>query len=912
MLLGRWGECELLDQALADARAGRSRVVVLRGEAGAGKSALLDYLRGRVTGWHVATAVGVESEIEFAYSGLHQLCTPILDRLDRLPTPQRSTLATVFGLETGPAPDRFMVALATLTLLAEVAEDRPLLCVIDDAQWLDAGSAQVAAFVARRLAAERIALVCASRSTAGDDAFSGLPELFVDGLPDDDARRLLLENVHGPIDAGVCDRIVAESHGNPLALLELPRTWTADEFAGGFGHPKAQPLVSRIEQSFGRRLNDLPAETQLFLLAAAAEPLGDPLLLFRAAEALGLELPAADPAVEADLINLGRRIEFAHPLVRSVAYHSAASADRQRVHRALAEATDRERDPDRRAWHLAGATAEPAEEVALELEESAGRAQSRGGVAAAAAFLELAAKLSPDPERRAKRALRAAAAKQLAGAAEAALGLVAMASAGPLDQADAALAQRLTGQIFLDQRRVEEAVPFLLDAARRLERVEPALARETYLEALRAASVGSRLSHETLREVATAARTAPRSSATRAVDLLVEGLAVRFTDGYVASVPLLQQALSAVCAEGGSNERDVRWPWLARRVAPDLFDDEAFHLTATRSLELARERGALGVLPMALHVLAIFRTLEGHLDAAEALLDESDRISDAIRVPRVLVGRPVLAGFRGDAAAVSKLVEVDQPLAIGRGEGVLLTFAEHARAVLGNGLGRHEEALVAAASASERDELWVSTWSLPELVEAAARAGRADAAAAGLERLSERTQATRTPLALGVEARSRALVSEGAEAEALYRDALHNLSRCRFASELARAHLVYGEWLRRNARRSDSCEQLQVAHEMLARMGMHAFTERARRELIAAGANVRKREAETRSDLTAQEAQIAQLASEGYSNPEIAAQLFLSPRTIEWHLRKVFAKLDVSSRKDIGAALRSKPERETF
>jgi DNA-binding CsgD family transcriptional regulator len=491
----------------------------------------------------------------------------------------------------------------------------------------------------------------------------------------------------------------------------------------------------------------------------------------------------------------------------------------------------------------------------------------------------------------------------LAGRADAALALVATASAGPLNHVEAAQAQRLKGQVFLDQRRVEEAVPFLLDAARQLELVEPALARETYLEALRAASVGSRFSREILRNVAEAARCAPRSSAPRAVDLLVEGLAVRFTDGYVASVPILQQALSAVRDEGRTKDRDVRWPWLARRVAPDLFDDETFHLTATRSLELARERGALGVLPMALHVLAIFRTLEGELAEAEALLDEADVISDAIGAPRIVVGRPVLAGYRGDERAVSTLIESDQPLAIGRGEGVVLTFGEHARAVLGNGLGRYEEALVAAEGASAGDEIWVSTWSLPELVEAAARSGRTDAAAAGLERLTERTQAAGTPLALGVEARSRALLSEAAGTEALYREALDHLSRCRFASELARTHLVYGEWLRRTGRRVDSREQLRIAHDMLATMGMHAFAERAGRELMATGATVRKREAETRSDLTAQESQIAQLASDGYSNPEIAAQLFLSPRTVEWHLRKVFAKLEVSSRRDIGAAL---------
>jgi hypothetical protein len=491
-LLGRRGECEALDRVLADALAGRSRVLVLRGDAGAGKSALLGYVAERAAGCHVAAAAGVESEMELPFGGLHQLCARMLGDLDRLPAPQRSALATVFGRDAGPAPGPFLAGLATLTLLAEVAERQRLVCIVDDAQWLDATSAQILAFVARRLLAERIAFVCAARTGIGDGVFDGLPVLAIGGLGDGDARALLLRNMHGPLDAAVFEQIITESHGNPLALIELPRTWQGAEVAGGFGLPADRRVDSRIEHSYATRLNELPADTQLLVLTAAAEPLGDPVVLQRAAETLGLEMAAAGPAVDAGLLKLAGRVEFAHPLVRSAAYRSAAADDRHRAHRALAEATDGDRDPDRRAWHRARATRGPDEEIAAELEHSAGRAQARGGVAAAAAFLERATALSPDPRTRARRALEAADAKELAGAPEAASTLLAVALDGPLDERDSALAQRLTGQIALDLRRVGEAVPSLLDAARRLESIEPDVARDAYLEAIRAGQIGGR------------------------------------------------------------------------------------------------------------------------------------------------------------------------------------------------------------------------------------------------------------------------------------------------------------------------------------------------------------------------------------------------------------------------------------
>ena len=463
--------------------------------------------------------------------------------------------------------------------------------------------------------------------------------------------------------------------------------------------------------------------------------------------------------------------------------------------------------------------------------------------------------------------------------------------------------QRLYGQIALDTRRGGEAVPLLLDAARQLEPLDPARARETYLEALRAASIAGRLG-DGARAAAQAARRAPSpQGAPRAVELLLEGLAVRFTDGYAVGAPTLKRALSAVREQGGRAGQDVRWPWTARRVAPDLFDDDAWHALATRNVQVARDAGALSVLPLALNYCATMRIYEGNLEIAAALLDEADAIADATGTAPIVFGRLQLAGFRGDEAQVSALMETSEPAAVARGEGVVLTFAEHTRAVLHNGLGHYQAALDPAQSASAQDELMLPVWSLPELIEAAVRCGRTELAADALERLCERTQAAGTELALGIEARSRALLSDGEVAERLYREAIKRLGGTRMHPALVRAHLLYGEWLRRENRRGNAREQLRTAYDRLTAMGMQAFAERARRELLATGETVRKRTVQTRYELTAQELQIARLAGDGLSNSEIAAQLFLSARTIEWHLRKVFSKLGISSRRELSRAL---------
>jgi DNA-binding CsgD family transcriptional regulator len=902
-LAGRGAEGARLDRLLADARAGQSAVLVLRGEPGIGKTALLGYAAERAAGFQVVRAAGVESEMELPFAGLHQLCGPMLGGLRRLPPPQRGAMGTAFGLSSGGQPDRFLVGLAVLSLLSDAAEERPLLCLIDDAQWLDRSSAQVLAFVARRLQAESVVLLFAEREPGDLDELAGLPDLPLRGLPGDSARELLASAISGPLDDRVRDRILAEARGNPLALLELPRELSPATLAGGFGLPDGLPLPGRIEASFRLRVQQLPAATQRLLLVAAAEPTGEPALLWRAAGMLGIPAEAVGPAQADGLLSIGAQVTFRHPLLRSAVYNAADADERRSAHRVLAVATDAETDPDRRAWHRAHATLALDEDVARELERSAGRAQARGGLAAAAAFLERAAALTPDRGRRARRALDAARAKHLAGAPQEASTLLATASAGPLGDFDRAMLQRLHGQIALDTRHGRDAVPLLLEAARQLEPLDPALARETYLEALRAASIAGRLG-DGARAAAEAARRAPSPEGVpRAVDLLLDGLAVRFTDGYAASASALKLALSAVRHQGRRPGQDVRWPWSARRVAPELFDDDAWHELATRNVQIARDAGALAVLPLALNYLAVMRIFDGNLEAAAALVDEADAIADATGTAPIVFGRLQLAGFRGDQAQTSALIEASEPAAIARGEGVILTFGEHTRAVLHNGLGHYQAALDPAQSASALDELMYSVWSLPELVEAAIRCSRTELAADALERLCERTQSGGTELALGIEARSRALLSDGEPAERLYREAIQRLGRTRMRPALARAHLLYGEWLRRENRRGDARDQLRTSYEGLTAMGMEAFAERARRELVATGETVHKRTVQARYELTPQEVQIARLASDGLSNPEIAAQLFLSTRTVEWHLRKVFSKLGIGSRRELGRAL---------
>ncbi|MGY1679291.1 ATP-binding protein [Geodermatophilus sp. SYSU D01176] len=901
-LLGRRMECETLSTLVAAAKAGRSQVLVLRGEPGIGKTALLDFLLERAAGCSVGRAAGVESEMELAFAGLHQVCSPHLDRLTKLPEPQQEALGTAFGLRPGGPPDRFLVGLAALTLLSAVAEEQPLVCAVDDAQWLDRASAQALEFVARRLVHHRVAMVFAVRESDEEPTLTGFPQLVVRGLPTRDAAALLESTVNGALDPRVRDRILAESHGNPLALLELPRGPSAAELAfGGDAGSGATPLAQRLEQGFLRQVALLPHPSRRLLQAAAAEPVGDVALLWRAAGRLGIGPEAAAAAEASGLVELRDRVRFRHPLVRSAVYRSATPADRRDVHRALADATDPDVDPDRRAWHRSRAAVGPDEDVAAELERSAERASGHGGLAAAAAFLECAAALTPDPVRRVGRSLHAAAAKVRAGSFDDASALLATVEAGPLGVAERARADLLRAEISFAGNRGNASLPLLLPAARRLEPLDARLARDTYLDALSAALFAGRLAAGPgARQVAEAVRQAQSPDASRTEDALLAGLAVLFTDGYARAAPLLQRAVQALVAEEPALDEALRAGWLAAATAASLWDDAGWDVLTRRYLDTAREAGALAALPLALHTRAVALLLTGDLATAASLVEETRSVLEVTKTSLAPYGEVGLLAVRGDAEQAEPLIRSCLEDVTARGEGAGVTMVQWARAVLCNGLGRYAEALPAARDAAAcPPELGPATWALLELVEAGARTGDTGPAAAALEELSGMTRVSGTDWALGTEAAARALLSGGSTAEDLHREAVDRLARTSVRVDAARARLRYGEWLRREGRRVDARAQLRTAHGALTAMGVGAFAERARHELLATGETVRKRTADTVRELTPQEAHIALLAGQGLTNPEIGAALYLSPRTVEWHLRKVFDKLGVRTRREL-------------
>lgn len=894
----RHNERGALDRLLVGVRAGQSQVLVVRGEPGVGKSALLEYLMQSASGCRVARAAGVEYEMELAYAGLHQLCAPMLGMREQLPGPQRAALETAFGLSANPPPDRFLVGLGVLGLLSEAADEQPLICVVDDAQWLDETSALALAFVARRLLAEPIGLVFAVREPSEVRELAGLPELVVDGLSESDARALLASVLPGRLDERVRDRFVAEARGNPLALLELPRGLTAADLAGGYAPPDMLPLANRIEQSFVRRFDSLPAPTRRLLLTAAAEPVGDVTLLWRAAEQLGVGLDAAGPAEAAGIVEIGARVHFRHPLVRSAAYMAAGVPERREVHRALAGATDAQVDPDRRAWHRAYAAEGPDEAVADELERSAGRARARGGFAAAAAFLERAAALSEDPARRGMRALAAAETMLQAGVFDRALVLLTTAEVALLDELPRARIDLLRAQIAFASSHGSEAVPLLLAVARRLEPLDDALARATYLEAFSAAVLSDRNGGPS---VAQAARQLPPAPGRSRVDLLLEGMTALFTNGYAVAVPIRQRMVRAFRSDDLTVEEGLRWLWIASVDAAELWDDESWSALSARHVGMARAAGALSVLPLTLHSQAVVHVFAGELDAAASLVAELDVVCQATGTNLAPYAALVLAAWRGRERAFADLLEAKLAEVVTRGEESGVEIAQWARAVLANGLGRYDEAVLAAREAAEHThDPAPASWGLSELVEAATRSGRPELAADAFARLEVVTAAGGTDWALGIQTRAHAQLSDGQAAERLYREAIERLDRTRLRGELARARLLYGEWLRRTGRRMDARDQLRAAHDSFSHIGAEAFAERARRELRATGETVLRRTDDTRVVLTPQEAQIARLARDGLSNPEIGAQLFISHRTVQYHLRKVFQKLNITSRNQLG------------
>ncbi|MEJ1109609.1 MULTISPECIES: helix-turn-helix transcriptional regulator [unclassified Kribbella] len=900
-LRGRRAESAQLDSLVTGVRSGQGQVLIVRGEAGIGKSALLDYLAGQAEGCRVARAAGVESEMELPFAGLHQLCAPMLDLAEHLPPPQRTALAVAFGLEFGGPPDRFLVGAAVLTLLSEVADREPLLCVVDDAQWLDQASAQALTFVGRRLFADRIGVVFGVRDPVTAPEWRGFPELVVGGLANEDAGALLDAVVPGRLDERIRDRIVAETRGNPLALLELPRGLTAAELAGGFERPDARPLASQIEQNFAQRVQLLPPETQQLLLTAAAEPTGDVQLLLRALNVLDLPASAAGPAEAAGLVELGTaRVRFRHPLVRSATYRAAVSADRRAVHQAIAEAIDPSLDPDRRAWHRAQAADKPDEEVAGELIASADRAQRRGGLAAMAAFLRRATELTPDPATRASRALAAAQATLQSGAFDTAQKLLITAEESA-DELQLATVNLFRAQITFASGHGAAAAPLLLDAARRLEPLDVELARDTYLDAFTAAMFAGVLATGSPRtDVARAVRAAPQPKAQRKHDLLLETWAVSVNDGYPAAVPLARAAIEAFADQARADPSDLRWLWLATRTSVDLWDYDHWDVLTDRHVRLARELGDLTQLPLVLNSRLTMHLFGGDFAAAASLLGEIKTIVDATGIGLAPYGAIGLAVMRGRLDDAAPLIATTLNDVIARGEGGGFVFTHWANAVLMNSLARYPEALAAAQAASADPEvLGVANWALPELVESAVRSGQHELATGALDRLAELTQASGTDWGLGLLARTRALLTTGPKAESGYQEAIERLGRTRVRMDLARAHLLYGEWLRRAGRRQDARTQLRTAYDVFDTAGSDAFADRARRELAATGEAVDERASRAFDTLTAQEAHIAELAGAGLTNAQIGAQMFLSQHTVEWHLRKVFTKLGITSRRQL-------------
>ncbi|HWB21659.1 MAG TPA: LuxR C-terminal-related transcriptional regulator [Gaiellaceae bacterium] len=903
-LVGRQRERAVLERLLETARDGHGAVLVVHGEPGVGKTALLEQAVEEGADFRLVRAAGVEGEMELDYAALEQLCSPLLELGEQLPAPQRDALGVAFGLSAGLPPSPFLVGLAVLGLLSEAAEQQPVLCLVDDAQWLDGASARALAFVARRLLADRIAFVFAARVVGS--GLARFPQLRVEPLGRRDARTLLDSVLAARLDESVLERIIAETGGNPLALIELPRGLTPAQLAGGFGLPPALPLSTGIEQSFARRLAQLPRDARRLLLLAAAEPVGDPALLGRASQQLEIPETAALAVESEGLLKLDGVVVFRHPLVRSAVYGAADPAERREAHRALADATDPQLDPDRRAWHRAQAAPAPDEEVASELERSAVRAQARGGFAAAAAFLERAAALTPEPAHRAQRTLIAAQTKFRAGALDDTIALIASADVVTLDEVDRARVELLRAQLAFALTHGGDAPKMLLEAAGRIAPLSRLLGCETYLDAMSAALFAGRLAAPgaSASDVAFAVRT-KRPAELDGLELFLDAIASFFTDGYEAALPLWRRALKSFDAGVMPVNEQLRWKWVATLVSVHVWDDAGWHAISDAHVRIAREAGALGELPVALGQRAYAHLFAGELTAAASLIEEIQTATEATGSLLAPYAPVALAAFRGREPEAASLIDNSRTDVLDRGEGLGLSVLDWAEAVLYNGLGRYEDARAAALRVGEHpSDFGTSNWGAAELIESAVRTGRPDLAAAARALLDERAGASGTDWALGILARSNALLAEDEVAEGLYVEAIERLGRSPMAADLARAHLLYGEWLRRRRRRLDAREQLRTAHDLFSDFGMEAFAERARVELEATGEHARKRTVDNRGQLTPQEAQISRLVAQGNTNREIAAQLFISPSTVEYHLRKVFRKLDVKTRTQLANRFR--------
>jgi DNA-binding CsgD family transcriptional regulator len=899
LLLGRGNECAIIDDALKAARSGHGAALVLHGEPGVGKSSLLEYAATTATAdeFRILRASGNEVEKELPFAASQQLCASCADLIPSLPWPQRRALQVALGHREGVPPDRLFVGLALHGLLSLAASDRPVLCLIDDAQWIDQESARAFAVLAHRLASERIAVVFSARTVPYE--LSRLGALPIAGLNQDDGRTLLRMVLPDPFDEDVFERILAESRGNPLALLELPRGLTFLELAGGFRIPTSSPIKARIVASFRRRIAKLSPACQTLLLVAAAEPTGDPALVWRAAQGLGVDESVGSDDGTDGLLRMFPRVMFRHPLVRSAAYERASPAERRSAHSALASAIDADWDPDRRAWHLAQATWHPNDEVAMDLETSAHRAQARGGVVATAAFFERAAELTVDPHRRVGRMLAAAEAHRQSGALEAALELVAKTERVPMDDHQRACLEVLRARIVFNSERGRDAPGLLLAAAEHLQIHDARGSQEVYLDAMTAALFAGHLAEAGhAREVARSALSAQvTADPPSASSLLLEALALLVAEGPCAGTFAAMRALKVFRSDGIGTEDRLRWSWLAGRAAAYVWDYETWDALTQQQIVAARTVGALGLLPLTLSTSAGVQLFAGRLNEAAALIEEADAVADATDTRTAPYAKVLVAAYRGREADAAALIGSAARDFASRGEGMGVNLTRCAKAVLYNGLARYEEAYDAALSALEDPyELWFWPWVSVELIEAASRTGRGELAVSTFDRLVESTGAGGTTWAAAVEDRCHALLSHGSLAEKLYRSAIDQLAPTVLQLDLARTRLVFGEWLRRENRPADAREELRAAYGLFRACGSEGFAERARVELRATGERTGGVPDETKMRLTPQEARVAQLVAQGCTNLEIAAQMFISKSTVEYHLHKTFVKLGIKTR----------------
>ncbi|WP_433728790.1 AAA family ATPase [Actinoplanes sp. CA-051413] len=876
-LVGRRAETQRLTELTGRAAAGHGGALVLAGEAGIGKSALLGYAAQTAAAFRVVHASGSEFEQELPYSGLHQLCLPLLDRLSELPPRSRDALRVAFSLAEGPS-DPFQIGMAALGLLTAAAQHQPLLCLIDDAQWLDEASAQVMLFLARRVTTDPVAMLFGVRTRPDPDGFGELPRLTLPGLSDEEAKTLLVTRSPFPLDDQVRDRLIAEAQGSPLALLELPR-------AGGFVPPDGSSVPTRIEDGFRSRLDGLSPYARLLLIVASADPTGDPGLLWAAAGRLGLDLTASsDQAANTGLAEFGHRIRFCHPLARSAVYRAASAGERRTAHGALAEATDPTAAPDRRAWHRAQAGAGPDDGIADELEQSAARAQARGGVAAAAAFLERSVALSLDPARRTERTLAATQAHLDAGMTDRASELLATLETAALDEYQRARVDQLHGRVAFTRQRDDTGPKFMARAAQRLSARHPAQARDCFLDALEMSLVVGRAGGVIRDVVATARAAAPASPAPDLLDALIELV----SSGYPAAIPLLRRTL-----DGAGEPLWVRRPALAVMVTAELWDVETHSTIAAWLVKQGRESGSPALLQLGLGQTVIDAALVGDLGRAIAATAEEAAIADAAGVPPLAYHRLHLAAQRGRRQDFQDVVDALDRAPTRAGH---VTNIHATAATLNNGLADYPAALAAARRVAAQDDIFLTGSTLPELIEAAVRCNEHAAAAEALVSLTERAEANGTSVGRGIAAYARGLVT-GVEDD--FRESVELLAEGNLMPYLGRAHLLYGEWLRRQGRRRDCRPHLHTAYELLSKAGADGFARRAADELRATGEKVRSQSATPYEKLTMQEVAVARLVASGATSNEVAGQLFLSKRTVDAHLRSIFRKLGLTSRRQL-------------